>query len=865
MGIPSTPFAVLRDFYAEEFARIEREFRASSNGPVATQSRAALLDRVILDLSREFLAPEPAELKKISFVALGGYGRRELFPHSDIDLMFLCEDATAEKRFREGTQAISRALWDLRIRVSPAHRLLIECEKFQEDNPEFNISVLDSRYLGGDRTVFERLRNKALPRMIDAAWSDLITDLAQLTEQRHKKEGDTIFHLEPNLKNSPGGLRDYHVAWWVGLISGMLKAGAWATPEDIWPAKARRDMGAAFDFLAAARCFLHYRQGRDDNALSYELQAAAAARGIGMENGGAIEPADWMRIYFRHARAVYALSSQLLDETVPGSAAPGLRFRRRSRPSDSGFSIAGARLTVLEPERLREPQRLLAVFQYVAKRGIRLSREAEDQIRETLPGTFDSGASFSALWSNLREILLAPHAAEALRAMHSSALLVRLFPEFAAIDSLVMRDYYHHYTVDAHSFIAIENIHSLRQAEKNWERPFANLFSELEEPELLFLSLLFHDVGKGMPGDDHVAGSLQAIENVFARLQLKPEQADTVRFLIRDHLAMSATLLRRDIFDPEIIRVFAEKVGTPERLKLLCLFTYADIRAVNPEALTPWKAESLWQLYVLTSNYLSRSVDEERVRAQAADLQFVERIFPLVAAAASRDELASFLEGLPRRYLFAHAPEEIASHFQMSRKLQEKPVQLRLEHTRQIYVLTLLAMDRPFLFAGVTGPLASWGMDIWKAEAFANSASTVVDTFHFTDPHKTLELNPSELARLQKTIEDVLTGAIPRETLLRGRAGARSMPEPKVTVPTQIRFDDSSSPHSTLMEVITQDRPGLLFRLSSTLANLGCNIEVALIDTEGQRALDTFYLTSGGAKLSAETQERLRVQLLAQV
>jgi [protein-PII] uridylyltransferase len=864
VGIPSIPFAVLRDLYAEEFARIEREFRSSSNGRAATRDRAALLDRVILDLSREFLAPDPAELKKISLVALGGYGRRALFPHSDIDLMFLCEDSAAEKRYRDGTHAISRALWDLRVRVSPTHRFLGECEKLQKDNPEFNISVLDSRYLGGDRGLFERLRNKALPRMIHAAWSDLVRDLAGLTEQRHKKEGDTIFHLEPNLKNSPGGLRDYHVAWWVGLISRMQKTGTWASAEDIWPATARRDMEAAFHFLAAARCFLHYRQGRDDNSLSYELQAAAAARGIGVKNGHAIEAADWMRMYFRHAHAIYALSSQLLDETVPGSAAPRGRAGWKSRPSDSGFSVTGARLTLLEPERLRESQRLQAVFEFVATHGVRLSREAEDQIRETLPGIFDSGSAIKALWSNLREILVSPYAADALRAMHSSGLLVRLFPEFAAIDSLVVRDYYHHYTVDAHSFMAIENIHRLRPAERSWERPFAGLLSELEEPELLLLSLLFHDVGKGMPGDDHVAGSLQAIENVFTRLQLTPERADTVRFLIRDHLAMSATLLRRDIFDPETIRTFAERVGTPERLKLLCLFTYADIRAVNPEALTPWKAESLWQLYVLTSNYLSRSVDEERVHVQAADVQFVERIFPLVSAAASREALASFLEGLPRRYLFAHSPEEIASHFQMSRKLKENSVQLRIENRRQIYALTLLATDRPFLFAGVTGTLASWGMDIWKAEAFANAAGIVVDTFHFTDPHKTLELNPSELSRLQENIEDVLTGTIPRESLLRGRAGAHAKPQPKVSVPTQIRFDDGSSPHSTLMEIITQDRPGLLFRLSSTLANLGCNIEVALIDTEGQRALDTFYLTSGGAKLSAETQEQLRARLLAE-
>ncbi len=868
MGIPSTPLTVaLRDLYGEEFARIEREFRATSNGRVATECRASLLDRIILDLSREFLEPQPDQLKKISLVALGGYGRKELFPHSDIDLMFLFEDSDAERRYREGTQAIGRALWDLRLRVSPTPRLLSECEKVQRDNPEFNISALDSRYIGGDRELFERLRHKSLPRMIDAAGSDLLRDISELTEQRHRKEGDTIFHLEPNLKNSPGGLRDYHVAWWVGLISKMQKTGRWATREDAWPANARKDMEAAFDFLAAARCFVHFRRGRDDNALSYELQAAAAARGIGVENRRALEPAEWMRIYFRHARAVYALCTQLLDEALPSPSKLRARLQGwKSRRAHPGFSLSGVRLTVLDPASLREPQRLMDVFRYVASQGVKLSREAEDQIRETLPGAFQSAWDPAALWSNLREILLAPYAAEALRAMHSSGLLVRLFPEFGAIDSLVMRDYYHHYTVDAHSFMAIENIHRLRSPERDWERPFANLFTELEEPELLFLSLLFHDVGKGMACEDHVAGSLQAIERVFTRLDLKPDQADTVRFLIRDHLAMSASLLRRDIFDPGTIRAFAEQVGTPERLKLLGLFTYADIRAVNPEALTSWKAESLWQLYVLTSNYLSRSLDEERFHAHAepADLQFVDRIFPLIAKGASREELASFLEGLPRRYLFAHSPEEIAAHFEMARRLSEKDVQLRLELRGPIYALTLLATDRPFLFAGVSGTLASWGMDIWKAEAFANAAGVVVDTFHFTDPHKTLELNPSELARLEKNIEDVLSAAIPVETLMRGREAAHSNSQPKVNVATQIRFDDGSSPHSTLMEIVTQDRPGLLFRLSSTLANFGCNIEVALIDTEGQRALDTFYLTFGGAKLTPDTQERLRTRLLTE-
>jgi [protein-PII] uridylyltransferase len=354
-----------------------------------------------------------------------------------------------------------------------------------------------------------------------------------------------------------------------------------------------------------------------------------------------------------------------------------------------------------------------------------------------------------------------------------------------------------------------------------------------------------------------------AVENVFLELSLHPEECETVRFLIANHLEMSANLLRRDIFDPVIIRSFAEQVGAPERLRSLCLFTYADIRAVNPEALTPWKAESLWQLYVQTVNYLNRSLDEQRLHAESQDVQVIDRILPLVRQTASRAELSQFLEGLPRRYVFAHSREEIATHFQMSLQLPQKAVESKIGQNGHLRVLTLLARDRPFLFTGISGTLAAWGMNIWKAEAFANSAGVVVDTFYFTDSHKTLELNPPEAERLKKNIEDVLSGSISIETLMRGKTNPQSWRPPKVAVTTHIRFDDLSSSHSTLMEIVTQDRPGLLYRLSAAIANNGCNIEVALIDTEGQRAVDAFYLTAAGQKLSAMQQDKLRDELLS--
>ena len=871
----------LRDLYVTESAKIAAEFAATSNGRKAIEDRAAIVDRIILDLCKDALCSDPNEQAHFCLVALGGYGRRALFPYSDIDLMFLSEDRVAESRYFDATRAISRTLWDLRLRLSPTNRLLSECEKFRRDNAEFNVSLLDCRYLAGDARLFSRLRHDALPQMIARDRSSLLQDISGLTRQRHEKEADTIFHLEPNLKNSPGGLRDYHVACWVTLITQDDPHNTADTPESLWPPKVREEMNRAFDFLAAARCFLHFRQGRDDNRLSYELQAEAALRGIGAEPGRSVDPADWMREYFRHARVIYGLSTQLLDEALP--VAPSLRSRLNnwiSRDPHSDFTVTGGRLRLRWPTALRDPARLMGLFEFIAREGVKLSREAEDQIGEALPalallpaaaeGARDAAAAFiyPRLWEHLREILIAPFAADSLRAMHSSGLLVRLFPEFAAIDARVIRDFYHQYTVDAHSFRAIENIHRLPLAGQPWERSFTDLFTELEQPELLFLALLFHDVGKGMMCEEHITGSLQAIERVFPRLDLPEKDRDTVRFLIRDHLTMSANLRRRDIFDPLTIRAFAECVGTPERLKLLCLFTYADIRAVNPEALTPWKAESLWQLYVSTANYMSRSLDEERIHAQSADLQFVEQILPLLpdqqnSVPETRLDLGIFLEGLPRRYALAHSPEEVAVHFQMASELPTNPVQLRLEKRESMYVLTLLATDRPLLFAGITGTLAAWGMNIWKAEAFANAASIVVDTFHFTDPHSTLALNPSEHTRLQQNITDVLTGVVPLETLMRGKANIDSARPPKVSVPTEINFDDQSSSHSTLMEIATNDRPGLLYRLSSAIAQVGCNIEIALVDTEGQRAFDAFYLTVAGAKLDPARQQDLRQAVLS--
>jgi [protein-PII] uridylyltransferase len=860
MTATSSLISELRSSLSDESARIQREFEASGDGRAALAQRTRLVEEILARLWREIVSSDAAKPANFALVATGGFGRGWLFPYSDIDLLFLFGDRNAEQAFKDPVRRFSQELWDLKLKLSPASRLLSECDHFDANNTEFTISLLDCRWLAGDHDLFRRLHDKVIPKLVMRESKALLQGLAEVTRERHAKYGMTLYHLEPNLKEAPGGLRDCNVASWLALISAMDKLHDWPDASSL-RAPVRKQLEAALDFLMSARCFLHFRHGRDDNTLSWEAQDEAAGRKVGAADSADLSAADWMRIYFGHARAVQRTVTQLLEEIPEAWSALYRQVQSwRSRLTTADFSVVDGLIFLQQPSAMQDPEVLLRLFHFMAHHGLKLSATTEYRIEQALPALASTPPRGAELWLYLQETLLQPHAADALRAMHSLRLLTLLLPELKLIDSLVVRDFYHRFTVDEHSFLAIESLHRLKQSKSEWDKRYAELLGELEDPELLYLALLLHDTGKGVPGGDHVEASLNIANRAMDRLDVDPRERSEVLFLIGSHLEISAAL-RRDIFNPETVAVFADKVGTPERLKMLCLLTYADIKAVNPEALTPWKAENVWQLYMGAENYLNRSADQ-RVRADLND-EKLARLRSLAPVTSSK--FKEFLEGFPQRYLLVHSAEEVMRHMAMADQLGEDPVQVDLKRGRHWYELTLVTRDRPFLFAKLAGVLAAWGMNIVKANAFSNEAGTVVDTLYFTDRFRTLELNLSEWERFRRSVADVLLGQADLDKMLRDRQRSEKGAIAKVKIETKIEFDDSSSSASTLVQVITQDRPRLLHRIASCLSDQECNIEIALIDTEGQMAIDTFYLTSGGTKLKPEHCQRVEKALVEQL
>ena len=699
------------------------------------------------------------EVPGTALIAVGGYGREDLFPHSDVDLLILAEPAQAA-----AFNPFLRALWDRGLRVSQSAHTIGECLSITEGNLEFTLSLIDRRFLAGDRALWTQL-DQGFRKFFARKRDDLALGVARLTRERHDSYQNTIYHLEPNVKDGPGGLRDIHVLTWFNALGHLEEPAA---------------------VLTELRHGLHEFYGRDTNVLNFEAQDAVGK-----------SPDEVMARYFWAARKVQRAMNAWREAEESRSTSLFSRLRDRSSAfSTSELSVIHGQIYLSDTH----PPDDLSAYELVARRGVRLSSEAGRRMHQALVHDPERGAKFQ--WEELENILQLPFAGLALREMHDTGVLGRIFPSWAKIEGMVVRDFYHQYTVDEHTLVAVDTVLRLRA-----EPPglFPTLAQEASNYPLLLVALLLHDTGKGRSDESHAAASVRSAGPELEKLGMPAAAREEVLFLIGAHLEMSRIMTTRDLTDPETALSVASLTGTKERLALLTLMTYGDISAVNPHALTPWRTTLLWQLYAVTAE------------------------LPCGAVFPPNHELGITLE---------HATE----------------------HGGGVWRLALTAPDRPFLFASVAGAISSFGMDIVHAEAVTlneqNAEHIACERFTFTDPFLTLKLNPEETETLTATVERAANGKEDVARLLQRRL---RNPQPPV-MPT-IHFDREASRTATVVTITTEDRPALLYRLAEAISSEGCNIETVLINTEGRKAVDVFYVTASGLKLTAEKEEQLGARI----
>lgn len=771
-------------------------------------------------------------------LAVGGYGRRELFPHSDVDLLLLVQQIPEAPAVKEALSIFMRELWDSGLRLSHSVHTVDECCQLHAGNLELSISLIDVRFLCGDQELYGRLTRK-WPQFVAAERTTLIKDLVRQSRERHRKFQNTVYHLEPNLKEAPGGLRDLHLIWWLSRLQDPHKA----LPD--WLG----ELGQERQFLDQIRCFLHFQAGRDQNLFQFDLQEQACGQPFAMQrNGGAaLTRQQLMRIYYRNARLIHRSSLQALDvsETLVPSGLFSAFKEWRQRLSNSEISVTKERLFLKDPTALeRDPDIALRLIRFSARHGIPLATETERRMTSAFPAMASHFASSRPTWNYLREIFLQPHARLGIRAMQETRLLEAIFPEWQQIEALVVRDFHHRYTVDEHTLIVMENLLGLAKLDDPKRNRFQDLFQEMDTLPLVLLAMVFHDIGKAIDEPTHPQISAGMVDQAMQRIQVPEEERELVHFLVEQHLALSSVMNTRDLTDPATGQYVAEKVGTRERLRDLTLFTYSDMGAVSPQAMTPWRLDQLWRLYSVTLRELTAELESDRITLEEAPAEGRE-----------------FWEGLPQRYLRTHSTAEIHRHFELAQQAQHNGAALDLVRQGGVWQLTVISQDRPGLFAALAGALSGSGMDIVRAEAYANAKGSILDQFTFNDPGRNLELNPPEIDRLKGTLEKVIGGVLDPRALLSSRRRANSA-IPRGRLKPAVSFDNEISAHATFVEIVAEDRPGLLFDLASTLFQDGLNIEVVLIDTEMNKAIDVFYVTKNGEKLTLEQEDGLRAALL---
>jgi [protein-PII] uridylyltransferase len=854
-------------------AEIRRRFESGLSGLETAQANAFLTDQLVRTLydyttQQVYRATNPTAAERLSVVAVGGYGRSEMAPFSDVDLLFL----HPYKLTAWGEQVIEYVLyllWDLGLKVGQATRSVDDCMRLAKGDISIRTAILEARYVWGDRALYDELRARFSREVIEGTGHDFVEAKLAERDSRHKKLGDSRYLVEPNVKDGKGGLRDLHTLFWIAKyvydvreVEDLVGCGV-LTQEEL------RRFRRAENFLWAVRCTLHYLTGRAEERLTFDLQPEIARHLRYRDKGHTSSVERFMKHYYLVAKEVgdltrvFCASLEHQQRRKPVLALSRLGLFRRDL---EGFVDDGGRLTVADPGFFRDnPVAMIRLFRVAQEHDRDIHPDAIKYITRALKSIDDSVRHDPEANDLFMQILTSRKSPEkALRRMNEAGVFGQFIPDFGRVVAQMQHDMYHVYTVDEHTIRAIGILSRIEAGELKDENPLASeLIGEVLSRRVLYVSVLLHDIAKGRGGDHSVLGE-QVAQELCPRLGLEPDEVETTAWLVRWHLAMSHTAFKRDVHDPKTILDFKELVQSVERLRLLLILTVADIRAVGPGRWNRWKGGLLRDLYYTTRDALTGAFDSRTGEGRKA-----------VAVAALRDALgwpsdvvAPYVERFYRPYWLGLDTETQVRHARLIRAAdaESKPVALatHIDEVAAVTEMSVYTADHPGLFSRLAGAIAAAGANIVDARIHTSSGGMAIDTFWLQDEDRRPFSGDDKIGRLRDLIEKTLDGRVRISDVLARRPSRLPSRTHVFSVQPRVLIDNKASNLYTVVEINARDRAGLLFDVTRAITAAGVQIASAQISTYGERAVDVFYIKDVfGLKITHDSKvEKIRNAIL---
>jgi [protein-PII] uridylyltransferase len=877
-----------KKFLKIEEHRLRLKHYSGAGGLEIVRDRAALLDIVLRHLFEGAMEGSAYADKTppIALLAIGGYGRGELNPYSDVDILFLHDSARISAEAREGIEQVLYMLWDVGFKVGHSTRSIDEAIKLANSDVLTKTSLLESRFLAGDHRRHSKFRRDFFERCVRGQVDNYLKWRLENQDERHRKYGGSVFMQEPNIKNGCGGLRDYHNMQWICYFRDGVMSTSKLVERKYVSESDRRAIDRAYDFLLRVRTELHYLSKRPSDLLTLFYQGQIANSFHYPQKNVLRRSESFMRDYYQHARTIYLTAKRvtegfLLPDISEKEQKPVFGFLARRKLKTEHFDgfYSHGRLIYFENREIfhEDPFRLIRVFLYAQQRELELSSELQQLIRRRtrlVNRTFQyaraARETFQAILSRKGQV------GHVLRMMHEVDLLGKYMPEFGELTCLVQHEFFHRYTADEHTLVCIEKLDSLIDTEDPKLAPYKSLFLKLEDPYVLYLALLLHDTGKASGARHHAEASALNAQKVAARLQLSPERRRKLILLVDHHMTLSEIAQRRNLEDSTTIADFAEVVRNPENLDALMLLTLADGQGTGGQNWSDWKETLVWHLYHATSSYLhdEREFFAERQIAREDLQQAVAKKM----GKDSAEEIEVHFNSMPDRYFQSHNINEIVGHIRLFRSFVESRVRnpkMALAaavkwHSKpdqghsEVWICT---WDRAALMAKIAGSFATASINILSADVYTRVDNLVLAIFRVCDTSFRPVSDERDLQQvesvLQESLEKIDYDFAPLLEKARKRTGFH-MPI-GMELPTKLIISNEIHSGYTVIDLQTADRLGLLYDVLICLSRAHVDIALSRIATEKGAAFDSFYVTDQqGKKITDETTlKQLQTSLLA--